>query len=71
VKIEQNTRITLKRKPEGTRKDGARLDLLLDALTTMRAAGVPDGATVKILDDYDNKVVVEAHWTEDRGSWRT
>lgn len=66
MKIEQNTRLTLKRKPDGTRKDGARLDLLLDALTTMRAAGVPDGAAVKVFDDYDNKAVVEAHWTEER-----
>lgn len=66
MKIEQSTQITLKRKPDGTRKDGARLDLLLDALTTMRAAGVPDGASIRVLADYNDKAQVEAHWTEER-----
>jgi hypothetical protein len=66
MKIEQSTKVDLKKKPDGTRKDGARLDLLLDAITSMRAAGVPDGASVKVYEGSDYKAVVEAHWTEER-----
>jgi len=67
VKIEQSTEIVAKKSPDGTRKDGVRLDALLDALTTMRAAGVPDGASIRIEghgSTYDR--VVTAYWTEER-----
>jgi hypothetical protein len=67
MKIEQSTEINTKKAPDGTRKDGIRLDAMLDALTTMRAAGVPDGASIRIEGhggDY-NRIVV-AHWTENR-----
>lgn len=67
MKIEQSTKVETKKPPAGSRKDGCRLDLLLDALTTMRAAGVPDHAGVRLESsgDYHYRTVV-AHWTEER-----
>lgn len=67
MKIEQSTNIRTKKGPDGTRKDGTRLDALLDALTTMRAAGVPDGASIRLEcqgEDYPRHVF--AYWTEER-----
>lgn len=67
MKIEQSTEVYAKKAPDGTRKDGVRLDALLDALTTMRAAGVPDGASIVLDrrgDDHARHVI--AHWTENR-----
>jgi hypothetical protein len=67
VRIEQHTEIVAKKSPDGTRKDGVRLDALLDAITTMRAAGIPDGASIRIEGNgstYDR--VIRAYWTEER-----
>lgn len=67
MKIEQSTEIVAKKSPDGTRKDGVRLDALLDAITSMRAAGIPDGASIRIEGNggtYDR--VVRAYWTEER-----
>lgn len=61
MKIELSSRIPLKKHPDGTLKSGARLDLLLDALTTAQAAGAPDGANVLVSENY---VVIT--WEEDR-----
>ncbi len=67
MKIEQSTKVDTKKSPAGTRKDGCRLDLLLDALTSMRAAGVPDHAGVLLENDGDYHFrTVVAHWTEER-----
>jgi len=67
MKIEQTTRQTGKKAPDGTRKDPIRLDQLLDILTTMRAAGVPDGAGILLENDGSHHYrTVVAHWTEER-----
>lgn len=63
MKIQLNTRIPFKKHPVGSLKSGARLDLLLDALTTAQAAGVPDGANVTV-EHMGEAVVIT--WEEDR-----
>lgn len=76
MKVEQVTELkagtdTPRRKtgpcPPGTVKSGLRLDDLLEILTSMRAAGVPDHANIELIAWAQNrKDTVRASWTENR-----
>lgn len=54
--------------PPGTVKSGVRLDDLLEMLTSMRAAGVPDHANIELMTNPSNnrRDTVRASWTENR-----
>jgi hypothetical protein len=49
--------------PDGALKSGARLDQLIDALTSAQAAGAPDGSNV-VLADQGRGVTIT--WEEER-----
>lgn len=61
MKIKLISETDLKRKPDGILKAGARLDQLIDTLTTAQASGAPDGACVRL---YEQHVMIE--WEEER-----
>lgn len=61
ITCKTNTRIN--GAPDGALKSGARLDQLIDALTTAQATGAPDGANV-VLSDYGKIVTIT--WEEER-----
>jgi hypothetical protein len=63
VKVELSIKKDLKGRPSGVLKSGARLDALLDVLTTAQAAGASDGANVT-LEDYGKRAVIT--WEEER-----
>lgn len=63
VKIELSSRTKLKGHADGTNRSGARLDLLLDALTTAQASGAPAGSNV-VVEHMGGAVVIT--WEEDR-----
>lgn len=63
MKVEVVFKRDLKGRPSGALKSGARLDLLLDVLTSAQAAGAPDGANIT-LEDYGKRAVIT--WEEER-----
>lgn len=75
MKIEQSAELragvnTPRRKqgpvPPGTVKSGLRLDDLIEILTSMRAAGVPDHANIELISTGSYYDTVRASWTEER-----
>lgn len=67
MKVQLNARKDTKKGPDGTMKAGIRLDLLLDALIEMQAAGVPAGACINVQNDLNGFArSVVAPWDEER-----
>jgi hypothetical protein len=61
--VEVSFKRDMKGRPSGSLKSGARLDLLLDVLTSAQAAGAPDGANV-VVESGGSRAIIT--WEEDR-----
>jgi hypothetical protein len=62
-KITCRTETRINGAPDGVLKSGARLDQLIDALTTAQETGAPDDANV-VLTDSGRRVMIT--WEEER-----